>query len=90
MYTMYRCCNRKCREVFATPYIRHEDVGDFSTCPVCGEDFYDEVMECEVCGEWISVDDIYACKKNGIEHYMCGDCADELSEEEQNDLYWYA
>lgn len=86
---MYKCYNKRCGEVFSEPYARREDAGEFAVCPVCGCDIYEEVLECEVCGEWVSVDDMYYTKKDNIKHYICGECADGLSEEEQNDLRWY-
>lgn len=98
---MYRCCNPRCKKIFDDPIAKAEDFGYdteighksayqyFDTCPCCGNDFFDTVEQCEECGNWISIDDIYVLTKDNIEHYICGECADELNEEDQNELYWY-
>ena len=75
---MYRCI--ECGQVFDEPDTWKEDRGEFwgvscsetmSGCPECQGD-YEEVFECEECGEWFFEDE--------LEDGLCEKCAEERLE----------
>lgn len=55
-----------CGEIFSSPEIhRGTDI-----CPGCGSKYFDEAVQCKVCGEYVSNDDAY-----GYGHdLVCRDC----------------
>ena len=61
-----------CGEIFEEPKVIGNDVDRGEECPGCGSDEFDEAVQCEVCGEWISEAD--AC---GYGHHICKDCVKE-------------
>lgn len=79
---MYKC--KKCGEVFETPSVKRlrntvEYWGSISyedheeeICPCCGNDDFEEVYECTICGEY-HFDDELACNN------VCDECAEEYS-----------
>ena len=57
---MYRCNNCKCE--FEEPkLIRDDECGDFCACPLCGDDDYEMLYECEVCGDYFEDVSYGAC-----------------------------
>ena len=84
-----------CGEVFSAPeYHKGED-----RCPGCGSKYFDEAVQCQICGEYVPNDDAYGygpkrvCKdciksrKNDID-FLAG-ATDDMEEIEIPVLYRY-
>lgn len=64
---MFKC--NDCKEMFDTPEIRSENMGEFwgtpayeqyGVCPICGSDDFDEMKKCPVSGEYMDSSEDYA------------------------------
>lgn len=75
---MYKCC--ECETIFETPETWEEDRGEFwgvrcsetvCGCPHCRAD-YEEVFECEECGEWFFEDE--------LEDGLCEKCRENMED----------
>ena len=80
---MYYCQN--CGAEFERPDRCREDIGeymgrtayeDFYVCPSCGSDDVDEMMKCELCGEYVPAHKMAA----GVRRDVCEECCRELEE----------
>lgn len=55
-----------CGEIFSSPEIhRGTDI-----CPGCGSKYFDEAVQCQICGEYVSNDDAYGYGPKRV----CKDC----------------
>lgn len=89
---MFRCNN--CDEMFEEPerknIIAEEHLGisnlfptrtrmDTFICPGCGDDDIEELMQCELCKEWVKEEDIYDTEGmvNGSVGYACSQCIED-------------
>lgn len=99
---MYKCCD--CGEIFTEPDFWEEGRGEFwgvscsetvSGCPYCRGD-YEEVHECEICGEYLFEDEMYGdvCD-NCIDNYkydvdVCYEIGAEDTEEIKINCFLFA
>lgn len=61
---MYICDN--CGETFSTPeFHKGTDI-----CPGCGNKFFDEAVQCKICGVYVSNEDAYGYGHDNV----CRDC----------------
>ena len=91
---MYKC--DKCGGVFDTPLRITEDFG-YDTClgyvpayqyarecPYCGSQYYYVAEQCEECGEWVNIGEIYkTVDDDGNEHWTCDECEEKYYTDEE-------
>jgi RecJ-like exonuclease len=68
---MYIC--DECGDVFSTPeFHKGTDI-----CPGCGNKYFDEAVQCKICGEYVSNEDAY-----GYGHdLVCRDCVNSRKDD---------
>lgn len=70
---MYIC--EKCGEVFDAPMIigSPSDPALGEGCPNCGHEYFDDAVQCRICGEWVAEGDT----DGGCHNEVCHSCINE-------------